>query len=400
MKYLVSTVPILKLSQHGQPAVKVPPVAALGVSFQSDITPPTFEFDFHPGVVLSRKRKRRRRWLSFLSLGLVRERQGHLLRAFKEIDSEKRGVITKDDLTRYAVKNFLPTDYVDAFFSGVKGEASPHDASLKFGEFRRFVSSKEEALRRAFGLFDVDGDGRIDAADLEFSLSHVRVSCPKTNCTYRCRKNCIQDLVAKVDMNNDKKIEFWEFRKFFMLLPQNDALVEYWLNAKCSGRCDVGGCVVIHDGDKLAGRKRDKNPWGHLFAGAFAGAASRTATAPLETLRLSAMTGAIPADVSPMQAARSVCATQGWRSLYKGNLTNVLRSAPQKALDFFAFDAFKNLLGGEGKEPGILRTFAAAGLAGATSNVTLYPLEVVRSRLTVDAAGLISALPLLCHVLL
>jgi len=362
----------------------------VGVSLQStdDSTLRSLDYEFDVSLGGLRRRRKRRRWLSFLSLGLARGRQGHLLKTFREIDVDKRGAITRDDLTRYAVKNLLPTDYVEAFFAGVKGATPAHDASVKFSEFRRFVSSKEEALKRAFGLFDADGDGRIDATDLEFSLCHVRVCCPTSRCTIRSRRKCIQDLVAKVDVNNDKQIEFWEFRKFFLLLPQNDSLVEYWLNAKCSQRCDVGGCVVIHDGDKYGGRKgSNSNPWGHLFAGAFAGAASRTATAPLETLRLSAMTGALPAEMGPVQAARSVCETQGWKSLYKGNLTNVLRSAPQKALDFFAFDAFKNLLGGVNGDPGILRTFAAAGLAGATSNVALYPLEVVRSRLTVDSAG-------------
>ena len=52
---------------------------------------------------------------------------------------------------------------------------------------------------------------------------------------------------------------------------------------------------------------------------------------------------------------------------YRGNLTNVMRAAPQKALDFFAFDLFKALG---------LQTFAAAAAAGATSNAVLYPLEV------------------------
>ena len=52
---------------------------------------------------------------------------------------------------------------------------------------------------------------------------------------------------------------------------------------------------------------------------------------------------------------------------YRGNLTNVMRSAPQKALDFFAFDLFKAMG---------LQTFAAAAAAGATSSAVLYPLEV------------------------
>lgn len=52
----------------------------------------------------------------------------------------------------------------------------------------------------------------------------------------------------------------------------------------------------------------------------------------------------------------------------------------QKALDFFAFDAFKRLLG----EESYIKTFLAAGVAGTLSCITLYPLEVVRSRITVD----------------
>ena len=395
MKYVFSDIPLVQLREDEDEFLgKKPVVAAVGVSLHDalnqEFQTPLFDFEFDSSVMFHRRPpKRRRRWFSFLSLASSnRPSYGQLRQTFREIDAENRGAITKDDLRRYASNNFLPTEYVDAFFSGIKGKTST-TGHVRFEEFRQFVSSKEAALRRAFGLFDVDGNGRIDALDLELSLSHVRVCCPKSSCTYRCRKDCIRDLVAKVDVNNDKQIEFWEFRKFFMLLPQNDELVNYWVNAKCNERCDVGGCVVIHDGEKHGGRKtRDTNPWGHLFAGAFAGAASRTATAPLETLRLSAMTGAIPAELSTMQAARSVCETQGWRSLYKGNLTNVLRSAPQKALDFFAFDAFKRLLGDRhGQDPGPLRTFAAAGMAGATSNVILYPLEVVRSRLTVDSAG-------------
>ncbi len=44
-----------------------------------------------------------------------------------------------------------------------------------------------------------------------------------------------------------------------------------------------------------------------------------------------------------------------------------MRSAPQKALDFFAFDLFKAMG---------LQTFAAAAAAGASSSAVLYPLEV------------------------
>ena len=57
------------------------------------------------------------------------------------------------------------------------------------------------------------------------------------------------------------------------------------------------------------------------------------------------------------QAASDIVSSQGWRGLYRGNALNVLRSAPQKALDFFAFDAFKRLLGDDTHA----KTFLAAG---------------------------------------
>lgn len=82
------------------------------------------------------------------------------------------------------------------------------------------------------------------------------------------------------------------------------------------------------------------SPWGHLMAGAVAGAASRTAVAPLETLRLQAMAGQSRAP-GLLAAARDIVRRSGVAGLYRGNLVNVLRSAPQKSLDFFAFDLFK-----------------------------------------------------------
>lgn len=324
--------------------------------------------------------------VAWLAQNVERALDEHILSTFREIDTSGRGLVDETDLWQYAERNRMPTDYVRLFVEAVirssarRMEKEPSRRSFDFKAFRTFVSSREAALRRAFDLFDVNGDGSINASDLERSLSHVRISCPTSCCVYKNRKDCVSGLLGHVDIDGNKSIEFWEFRKFFMLLPQDDMLVEYWLNARSGAKCDIGGCVVLRTGEKSRG-----NPWGHLVAGAVAGATSRTATAPLETLRLSAMTGAIPTGVSTLSAAKSLLAKSGWRELYKGNLTNVLRSAPQKALDFFAFDAYKGLLA-KRMNTGPIHSLTAAGLAGATSNFLLYPLEVVRSRLTIDSA--------------
>lgn len=93
-------------------------------------------------------------------------------------------------------------------------------------------------------------------------------------------------------------------------------------------------------------------PWQHLVAGAAGGAISRTATAPLELLRLQAMTSSgkvhIQGDLSVhqrrphlIQALKAATGGQGWQGLWRGNGLNVLRAGPQKALDFFSFEVYK-----------------------------------------------------------
>jgi len=48
--------------------------------------------------------------------------------------------------------------------------------------------------------------------------------------------------------------------------------------------------------------------------------------------------GHLPSGVSLWAAGQQLVATGGLGALYKGNLVNVLRSAPARAVDFFAFD--------------------------------------------------------------
>mmetsp|Transcript_41256 Transcript_41256/g.123173 ORF Transcript_41256/g.123173 Transcript_41256/m.123173 type:complete len:383 (-) Transcript_41256:419-1567(-) len=167
-------------------------------------------------------------------------------------------------------------------------------------------------------------------------------------------------------------------------------MVDYWMSTGAS--CDLDTKVAPHDLHDA-----NQSPWGHLVAGALAGAASRTVTAPLETLRLAVMTGALEAGDLLQGAGLLMARGGGWRALFRGNAVNVMRCAPSKALDFFAFDAFKQLL-----PRGTAASLLAGGLAGATSWSLLYPLEVVRSRITTGTAppgagsGVVSVMRAIC----
>jgi solute carrier family 25 (mitochondrial phosphate transporter), member 23/24/25/41 len=309
-----------------------------------------------------------------------------------------------------------------------------------------------------------DHDGRITQKELQIGLSHMVVTCPNSRCCYRTKRACASALCSGSAPVLRKPMSFCDFRRHFLLLPQNDMIVEYWLRAGHPSCCDVGCPIQYHEHLE---RKTGSSPWGHLLAGTIAGAASRTATAPLEvrsplhiwlrfstsqvgpccacmaaserrqsdtrcllirpgfadrhhsvpiwgpvtdlhtcvplqTLRIMAMTGTLERGKSGVTsgagrmvgAASDLVRRHGWGSLYRGNIANVTRSAPQKALDFFAFDMFKNALSsprpasplsrkpavssGKQQQPGTAATLAAAGLAGALSSTVLYPLEVVR----------------------
>jgi len=68
-----------------------------------------------------------------------------------------------------------------------------------------------------------------------------------------------------------------------------------------------------------------------LMSGAIAGAVSRTAVAPLETIRTHLMVGSC--GHTSLQVFQSIMETDGWKGLFRGNFVNIIRVAPSKAIE-------------------------------------------------------------------
>ncbi|XP_062026264.1 probable mitochondrial adenine nucleotide transporter BTL3 [Rosa rugosa] len=128
-------------------------------------------------------------------------------------------------------------------------------------------------------------------------------------------------------------------------------------------------------------RGRAMNTTKHLWAGAIAAMVSRTFVAPLERLKLEYIVGGERRHLFDL--VKSIAVSQGVRGFWKGNLVNILRTAPFKAINFYAYDTYrKQLLRFSGnKETTNFERFVAGAAAGITASILCLPLDTIRTKL-------------------
>lgn len=140
-----------------------------------------------------------------------------------------------------------------------------------------------------------------------------------------------------------------------------------------------------------------------LFAGGFSGIVTKTSTAPLERVKIllqlqgMALKQRNPnAEAPPQLKYRGIWHTltttlkeEGLRGWFKGNGANVVRVVPVYALKFAFNDTFKDLIRGKNadksKKLSFAQLMASGTLAGLFQQVCTYPLETIRTRLTMGA---------------
>ncbi|GAA6022219.1 hypothetical protein JCM10207_003947 [Rhodosporidiobolus poonsookiae] len=130
-------------------------------------------------------------------------------------------------------------------------------------------------------------------------------------------------------------------------------------------------------------------PASAFFAGAAAGAASRTVVSPLERLKiLQQVQGASAQYRGVWHGLVKMWKEEGFRGYMKGNGINVLRIAPYSAVQFSTYELAKGTLTSNDGSIDTPRRLLAGSIAGIASVTTTYPLDLVRSRLSVETATL------------
>ncbi|XP_012573007.1 thylakoid ADP,ATP carrier protein, chloroplastic-like isoform X2 [Cicer arietinum] len=128
-----------------------------------------------------------------------------------------------------------------------------------------------------------------------------------------------------------------------------------------------------------------------FFAGAVAGAAAKSVTAPLDRIKLLMQTHGVrigqetaKKTIGLIEAITMIGKEEGIRGYWKGNLPQVIRVIPYSAVQLFAYEFYKKIFKDKNGELSVVGRLAAGAFAGMTSTFVTYPLDVLRLRLAVE----------------
>lgn len=134
-----------------------------------------------------------------------------------------------------------------------------------------------------------------------------------------------------------------------------------------------------------------------FWAGCFAGLVQTFVVTPIDLLKIrlqlqTAVPGS-PAYRGPLRTLQSTLQTDGFCGLYRGAVITAIRDVPSHGVYFAAFEGAREwLTPGSREQRGSSRQSAAAiwaagGIAGAVSWVSVYPFDVIKSRLQATSAA-------------
>uniref|UniRef100_A0A8C6KZ54 Solute carrier family 25 member 25a n=1 Tax=Nothobranchius furzeri TaxID=105023 RepID=A0A8C6KZ54_NOTFU len=256
-------------------------------------------------------------------------------------------------------------------------EENDADGQLDFEEFVHYLEAYEKELKLVVKSLDKKNAGRVDPKEfmqslrdlgVHISLQHARKALESMD------KNGMITISSK-DWSQHPVVEKTEH------VPE---IILYW---KHSTIFDVGENLMVPD-EFTTEERQTGMWWRHLVAGGGAGVVSRTCTAPLDRLKVMMQVyGTRTNNMCIMSGLMQMIKEGGMRSLWRGNGVNVIKIAPESALKFMAYEQIKRLIGSDNESLSILERFAAGSLAGVIAQSSIYPMEVLKTRLALRKTG-------------
>ncbi|XP_066293551.1 calcium-binding mitochondrial carrier protein SCaMC-2-like isoform X4 [Branchiostoma lanceolatum] len=309
---------------------------------------------------------------------LSAEEEEQFTKLFKRLDASGDGRIDFEELREGLKKLGVHSDQAEKHAQEIlKKSDKDDDEEIEFAEFVKYMSEHQRKLKLTFDKLDKNNDGRIDTEEIIEALQGLGVHIDKSEAN-RIMKSMDKDGTLTVDWD--------EWREYLLLHPSADLkdIVKYWRHTVS---IDIGENLCVPDEfteeEKVTGMW-----WRQLVAGGTAGAVSRTCTAPLDRLKvLLQVHGANVARGGIWGSFQHMLKEGGVKGLWRGNGMNVLKIAPESAIKFMAYERLKKLFTREGHSLGVVERFCSGSLAGMISQTTIYPMEVLKTRLAIRKTG-------------
>ncbi|XP_068599151.1 mitochondrial adenyl nucleotide antiporter SLC25A24-like [Brachionichthys hirsutus] len=295
---------------------------------------------------------------------------------FAKLDTNKDGKVDVSELKAGLAAMGIKTGKAAAQKIISSGDQDS-DNGLDFNEFSQYLKEHEKKLQLTFKSLDKNKDGKIDFTEIKHSLEELGIGISKAEA---------EKILQSIDADGTMTVDWNEWRDHFLFNPATNLqeIIRYW---KHSTVLDIGDSIAIPD-EFTEEEKTTGLWWKQLSAGAMAGAVSRTGTAPLDRMKVFMQVHASKGnEISLSGGFKQMLKEGGVKSLWRGNGINVLKIAPETAIKFMAYERFKKMFA---SEPGKVRTherFLAGSLAGATAQTAIYPMEVLKTRLTLRKTG-------------
>ncbi|XP_076891947.1 calcium-dependent mitochondrial ATP-magnesium/phosphate carrier protein 3-like [Bidens hawaiensis] len=293
------------------------------------------------------------------------ERETRLRSLFSFFDTRNAGYLDSKQIEVGLSALQIPSEYKYAKELLRVCDAN-RDGRVEYHEFRRYMDDKELELYHIFQAIDVEHNGCILPEELYDALAKAGIELDDDE---------LASFVERVDKDNNGTITFEEWRDFLLLYPHEatiENIYQYWERVSL---VDIGEQAVIP-----AGISKHVHATKYLLAGGVAGAASRTATAPLDRLKVALQVQTTKASIGP--AVNKIWKEGGVLSFFRGNGLNVVKVAPESAIKFYTYELLKDVIGGGDKDDiGTFGRLLAGGMAGAVAQTAIYPMDLVKTRL-------------------
>ncbi|KZT20402.1 mitochondrial carrier [Neolentinus lepideus HHB14362 ss-1] len=306
-------------------------------------------------------------------------------------------------------------------------------------EFKRYAEQKEAELWTIFhDELDLDGNGHLDAAELEVALRRAGINLSSSTIS--------EFMTSLTQSPHSRAISFQEFRNFLLLMSRKASPAEIYRfyevkrflgdDGRGAARVNMEGDVSLSAEDRpppsykapdavlvdhdnapadsnddddhaLEEYEEEHHSWlggstatKFLLAGGIAGAVSRTCTAPFDRLKIFLITrppdlgGTSLSPEAPVRGVKAIgnavsriYAESGIRGFWIGNGLSVAKIFPESAIKFLVYETSKRFFAeyvdhvNDSRDISGVSRFLSGGMGGISSQLSIYPIETLKTQM-------------------